>query len=154
GVRAGIEFDDASDVVMRGNFSFHRYPFGWSQGHNIDFEGTNDTTLIEHNVFRASSWMSQGLGGELRYNLLIDYNEAFIHANQDGTAIHHNVFVNVDFQRQYYPSGGVTLSSGSFYNNTVDVGGEQLGWFDGSFVPAPTGDFQLTSARNNVFTGF
>ena len=154
GVRAGVELDDTSDVVMRGNFSFHRYPFGWSQGHNIDFEGSNDTTLIEHNVFRGSSWMIQGLGGELRYNLLIDNNEAFIRSNQPGTAIHHNVFVNVDFQRPYYPSGGVTLSSGSFYNNTVDVGGARLGWFDGSFVPAPGGAYMLTSARNNVFTGF
>src|SRR5262252_1521188 len=56
GVRAGIEMDNASDVTIRGNFSYHRYPFGWSQGHNLDFEGNNDTTLVEHNVFRGSSW--------------------------------------------------------------------------------------------------
>jgi hypothetical protein len=154
GVRAGVELDDTSDVVMRGNFSFHRYPFGWSQGHNIDFEGTDSATLIEHNVFRGSSWMIQGLGGELRYNLLIDDNEAFVRANQAGTAIHHNVFVNVGFQRPYYPSGGVTLSAGSFYNNTVDVGGDRLGWLDGSFVPSSSAENKLTSARNNVFTGF
>jgi hypothetical protein len=154
GVRAGVELDNTSDIVMRGNFSFHRYPFGWSQGHNIDFEGSNDTTLIEHNVFRASSWMIQGLGGELRYNLLIDNNEAFIRSNQAGTAIHHNVFVNVGFQRPFYPSGGVTLSSGSFYNNTVDAGGTRLGWFNGSFVPSPSGAYMLQSARNNLFTGF
>src|SRR5499427_8074803 len=153
GVRTGIEMNNASDVVIRGNFSFHRYPFGWSQGHNIDLEGTNDTTLIEHNVFRCSSWMIQGLGGEFRYNLLIDNNEAFIRHNQAGTPIHHNVFVNVDFQRPYYPSGGVTLSSGSFYNNTVDVGGAKLGWANGSFVPMASGEV-LTSARNNVFMGF
>jgi hypothetical protein len=154
GVRAGVELDDASDVIMRGNFSYHRYPFGWSQGHNLDFEGTDGTTLVEHNVFRGSSWMIQSLGGELRYNLLVDnINEAFIRFNQAGTPVHHNVFVNVGYQRLYSPSGGVTLSDGSFYNNTVDVGGAKLGWFDGAFV-APMGQFTLTSARNNVFTGF
>jgi hypothetical protein len=153
GVRAGVELDNSSDIVMRGNFSFHRYPFGWSQGHNIDFEGDNSTALIEHNVFRGSSWMIQGLGGEFRYNLLIDNNEAFIRGNQAGTPMHHNVFVNVGFRRPYYPSGGVTLSAGSFYNNTIDVGGPKLGWLDGSFVRPATGQ-KLTSARNNVFVGF
>jgi hypothetical protein len=154
GVRAGVEMDNANDVTMRGNFAYHRYPFGWSQGHNLDFEGTNDTTLVEHNVFRGSSWMIQSLGGEFRYNLLVDnINEAFIRFNQAGTPIHHNLFVNVGYQRTYSPSGGVTLSDGSFYNNTVDVGGAKLGWFNGSFV-APMGQFTLTSARNNVFTGF
>ena len=154
GVRAGVEMNDASDIVMRGNFSYHRYPFGWSQGHNLDFEGTDNTTLVEHNVFRGSSWMIQSLGGEFRYNLLIDnINEAFIRFNQTGTPIHHNVFANVGYQRQYSPSGGVTLSNGSFYNNTVDAGGTKLGWFNSSFV-APMGQFKLTSARNNVFTGF
>ena len=154
GVRAGVEFSDASDVIMRGNFSHHRYPFGWSQGHNLDFEGTSGTTLVEHNVFRGSSWMIQGLGGELRYNLLIDnINEAFIRSNPAGTPIHHNVFVNVGYQRQYYPSCGVQRSSGSFYNNTVDAGGTKLGWFDGAFI-APMGQGLMTSARNNVFTGF
>jgi len=154
GVRAGLELSDASDVVMRGNVSYHRYPFGWSQGHNLDCEGSNSTTLIEHNVFRGSSWMIQGLVGEFRYNLLVDnINEAFIRFNQAGTPIHHNLFVNVGYQRQYSPSGGVTLSDGSFYNNTVDAGGTKLGWFADSFV-APMGQHQLTSARNNVFTGF
>jgi len=154
GVRAGVEMDNASDVVIRGNFSYHRYPFGWSQGHNLDFEGTNTTTLIEHNVLRASSWMIQGVGGEIRYNLLIDNNEALIRANQADTSVHHNVMVNVGFQRLYYPSGGVTLSSGgSFYNNTVDVGGAKLGWFGGSFGQASSNG-QLTSVRNNVFMGF
>ncbi len=154
GVRAGVELANASDVVMRGNFSYHRYPFGWSQGHNLDCEGTSGATLIEHNIFRGSSWMIQGLGGELRYNLLIDnINEAFVRFNQTGTPIHHNLFVNVGYQRQYSPSGGVTLSNGSFYNNTVDAGGAKLGWFDGSFV-APMGQYKLTSARNNLFVGF
>ena len=152
GVRAGVEFDSASDITMRGNFSFHKYPFGWSQGHCIDFEVSNSKTLIEHNVFRGGSWMVQGVGGEIRYNLLIDNNEAFIRYNLAGTPIHHNVLVNVGFQRLYSPSGGVGLSAGSFYNNTVDAGGTKLGWFNAGFVTASS--FQLTSLRNNVFTGF
>ncbi len=152
GVRAGVELDTTKDIVMRGNFSFHKYPFGWSQGHCVDFEISSGTALIEHNVFRGGSWMMQGVGGEIRYNLLIDNNEAFIRYNQAGTAIHHNVLVNVGFQRLYSPSGGVTLSAGSFYNNTVDAGGTKLGWFNGAFVPSSS--FQLTSLRNNVFTGF
>jgi hypothetical protein len=152
GVRAGVEIDSATDITMRGNFSFHKYPFGWSQGHCIDFEVNNSKTLIEHNVFRGGSWMVQGMSGEMRYNLLIDNNEAFIRYNQAGASIHHNVLVNVGFQRLYSPSGGVTLSAGSFYNNTVDAGGTKLGWFNGAFVPSSS--FQLTSMRNNVFTGF
>ena len=152
GVRAGVEIDSASDITMRGNFAFHKYPFGWSQGHCIDFEVNNSKTLIEHNVFRGGSWMVQGMSGEMRYNLLIDNNEAFIRYNQAGASIHHNVLINVGFQRLYSPSGGVTLSAGSFYNNTVDAGGTKLGWFNGAFVPSSS--FQLTSMRNNVFTGF
>jgi len=152
GVRAGVELDSTSDITMRGNFSYHRYPFGWSQGHCVDFEVSSGTALIEHNVFRGGSWMIQGVGGEIRYNLLIDNNEAFVRLNQAGTAIHHNLLINVGFQRLYSPSGGVTLSAGSFYNNTVDAGGTMLGWFNGAFVPASS--YQLTSVRNNVFTGF
>jgi hypothetical protein len=152
GVRAGVEMDNATDVTMRGNFSYHRYPFGWSQGHNLDFEGSDSSTLVEHNVFRGSSWMIQSLGGELRYNLLIDNNEAFVRSNPSNTPIHHNVFVNVGFQRLYLPSGGITLSSGAFYNNTVDAGGDKLGWYGGSFVWSQ--GQKLSSARNNVLVGF
>jgi hypothetical protein len=152
GVRAGAEFDSTTDITMRGNFAFHKYPFGWSQGHVIDFEISSSKALLEHNVFRGSSWTVQGVGGEIRYNLLMDNNEAFIRFNQAGTPMHHNLFVNADFQRLYSPTGGTTLCAGSFYNNTVDAGGTKLGWFNGAFVPVSS--FQLTSLRNNVFTGF
>jgi hypothetical protein len=152
GVRAGIELDSTTDITMRGNFAYHKYPFGWSQGHVIDFENSSSKALLEHNVLRGSSWIIQGANGEIRYNLLMDNNEAFIRLNPAGTSIHHNVLVNIDFQRLYSPNGGITLSAGSFYNNTVDVGGTKLGWFNWAFVPASSS--QLTSLRNNVFTGF
>jgi hypothetical protein len=152
GVRAGMEIDAATDFTIRGNFSYHRYPFGWSQGHNLDFEGTDSNALVEHNVFRSSSWMIQSVPGEFRYNLLVDdINEAFLRFFDATTSVHHNVFVNVGFQRLYYPSGGVTYGSGAFYSNTVDVGGTKLGWFSGPFV---ADNSKLTSLRNNVFTGF
>jgi len=52
GVRGGLEFDFATDITIRGNYSYHRYPFGWSQGHNLDFEGNATSgdakVLIEH----------------------------------------------------------------------------------------------------------
>lgn len=151
GVRAGIEIDAASDFVIRGNVSYHRYPFGWSQGHNLDFEGECADALVEHNVFRSSSWMIQGLPGEFRYNLLVDnINEAFFR-NDGAIAVHHNVLVNASFQRLYVPSGGVLYSSAAFYSNTVDVGGAQLGWLHFAFMP--TGQ-QLSSVRNDVFMGF
>jgi hypothetical protein len=152
GVRAGMEIDSATDVTIRGNFSYHRYPFGWSQGHNLDFEGTDSNALVEHNVFRSSSWMIQSVPGEFRYNLLIDnINEAFLRFYDATTSVHHNVFVNVGFRRLYYPSGGVTYGSGAFYSNTVDVGGTKLGWFAGPFI---AGNAKGTTVRNNVFTGF
>jgi hypothetical protein len=154
GVRAGMEFDNGTDDTLRGNFSYHRYPYGWSQGHNLDFEGdSTGTSLVEHNVFRGSSWMIQSMDGEFRYNLLVDnINEAFFRYTAAKTAIHHNVLVNVGYQRQYSPSGGLYfLGAGTqVYNNTMDVGGKRLGWFDSSAVYPASGG----SARNNVFTGF
>jgi hypothetical protein len=152
GVRAGIEVDFADHITIRGNFSYHRYPFGWSQGHNLDFEGDNSSVLVEHNVFRSSSWMIQNLPGEFRYNLLVDnINEAFLRSFDSGVKIHHNILVNSGFQRLYLPSGGVLQGSGSFDSNTVDVGGQKLGWVSNSFFASGQ---SLASVRNNVFTGF
>jgi hypothetical protein len=151
GVRAGMEFDNGTDITVRGNFIYHRYPHGWSQGHVIDFGGSSG--LVEHNVLRCSSWIIQDVVGEIRYNLMIDNSEAYVRSNPAGTPVHHNVMVNVGFQRVFYPSGGFTLSEGSFYNNTIDVGGTKLGWIAGIFFQPPTGG-KLSSARNNIFTGF
>jgi len=154
GVRAGLEFDDSSSDTIRGNVVYHRYPYGWSQGHVVDFVNTfsQAPTLIEHNLLRGGSWMVQDLAGEARYNLLVDgLSEAFFRGAQ-GASIHHNVLANVGFASPYYPSGGITLSTGSFYNNTVDAGGALLGWHYSPF--APGNGWQLTSARNNLFVGF
>ncbi len=154
GVRAGLEFDSTSDITIRGNLSYHRYPFGWSQGQNLNFLRSNSNVLVEHNVFRSSSWMIQNVPGEFRYNLLVDnINEAFLRSFDAGVRVHHNVMVNTGFQRLYVPSGGVLFGDGSFDSNTIDVGGERLGWFDNPFVAADP-DHRLASARNNVFAGF
>jgi hypothetical protein len=154
GVRAGLEFAFTTDITIRGNVSYHRYPFGWSQGHNLNFEGDNSNALVEHNVFRSSSWMIQSVPGPFRYNLLVDnINEAFLRYFGRGVNVHHNVLVNASFQRVYLPSGGVLSGDGAFYANTIDVGGAKLGWFANPFIPrnAPS---QLTSVRSNVFSGF
>jgi len=156
GVRAGLEFDSAANVKIRGNFSYHRYPFGWSQGHNLDFPDGDDTGTftIEDNVFRSSSWMIQSLPANtsFQYNLLLDnINEAFFRDFGATVKVHHNVLVNSGWQRVTLPSGGVLSGAGEFTNNTVDVGGAQLGWFNGSFV---ADNSSLSALRNNVFTGF
>jgi hypothetical protein len=154
GVRAGLEFDDTTDITIRGNYSYHRYPFGWSQGHNLDFEGTNSSALVEHNVFRSSSWMIQDVPGDFRYNLLVDnINEAFFRSFGAAINIHHNVLVNTGFQRVYYPSAGVLFGDGAFYSNTIDMGGTQVGWSANPFIPSDS-QHKLKSVRNNVFTGF
>jgi hypothetical protein len=152
GVRGGIKIEDGDNFTIRGNFSYHRYPFGWSQGQNLNFQGSPKNVLVEHNVFRSSSWMIQNLPGEFRYNLLVDnINEAFFRSS-GGVRVHHNVLVNSGFQRLYLPSGGVLQSSGTmFESNTIDVGGQKLGWVSSSFMP---GGQNLASVRNNVFTGF
>jgi hypothetical protein len=154
GVRAGMEFANSGDDTLRGNFSYHRYPYGWSQGHNLDFEGSSTAkSLVEHNIFRGSSWMIQSMNGDFRYNLLVDnINEAFFRYTEDDTKIHHNILVNVGYQRVYSPSGGLYFlgATNGVYNNTVDVGGKRLGWVDSTFIRPSDGG----RARNNVLTGF
>ncbi len=154
GVRAGMEFNNSNANTLRGNFSYHRYPYGWSQGHNLDFEGSSSgPSVVEHNVFRGSSWMIQSMNGDFRYNLLVDnINEAFFRYTAPNTRIHHNVLVNVAYQRQYSPSGGLYFlgRATGVYNNTIDVGGKRLGWVEYSAIFPSDGG----SARNNVLMGF
>jgi len=156
GVRGGMEFDTVSgNLTIQGNFSYHRYPFGWSQGHNLDFIGDNASALVRDNVFRSSSWMIQSLppGTQFQYNLLLDdINEAFFRDFGSTVKVHHNLLVNASWQRVFLPSGGVLSGSGEFTNNTVDVGGAKLGWFANSFIRAE-GAGPL-KAQNNVFMGF
>ena len=136
GVRAGVELDSTKDITMRGNFAFHKYPFGWSQGHCIDFESQQQQGVDR--AQRVPRRLLDRPGRERRDPLQPAHRQQRgVHPlNQAGTSIHHNVLVNVGFQRLYSPSGGVTLSAGSFYNNTVDAGGTKLGWFNGAFVPS------------------
>jgi hypothetical protein len=152
GVRAGMEIRNPNNTVVRGNFSYHRYPFGWSQGMNLEFMGSG-TTLVEHNVFRGGSWMIQSYpSGEFRYNLLVDnINHAFFRGAGSNARIHHNILMNVGYQRSYEPSGGLEQAQGHFYNNTIDAGGARLGWDYAVFGSTGT---RLANLRNNVFTGF
>src|SRR5262249_27106987 len=127
---------------------------GWSQGQLLHFQGSSSPIVVEHNVFRGSSWMIQGMDGEFRYNLLVDnINEAFFRFTQENAKIHHNILINVGYARVFYPSAGfLFLADGTqVYNNTIDVGGAQLGWFNFSLLQPPDDG---GSVRNNVFTGF
>jgi hypothetical protein len=151
GVRAGMEINQANDVTVRGNISFHRYPFGWSEGMNLHFQN-GGSALVEHNAFRGASWMIQNLSGEFRYNLLVDnINHAFFRGSAADARIHHNLLINVGYSRAFEPSGGLGMSQAAFYNNTVDAGGKQLAWYDAPFA---TNSSRVPSLRNNVFTGF
>jgi len=153
GVRATLELNNSADNTIRGNFIFHRYPYGWSQGHNLDFEGSTSPIVVEHNVFRSSSWMIQSMDGDFRYNLLVDnINEAFFRYTEVGAKIHHNILINVGFQRPYYPSNGFNLlaDNTAIYNNTIDAGGAQLGWVENPVIRPPGSGGNV---RNNVFTG-
>jgi hypothetical protein len=157
GVRAGLEFDSVANLKIRGNFSYHRYPFGWSQGHNLDFPDGDDTGTftIEDNVFRSSSWMIQSLppNTQFQYNLLLDnINEAFFRDFGSSVTVHHNLLINASWQRSFLPSGGVLSGTGAFTNNTVDAGGAKLGWTQRSFIRAEGAGPLKT--QNNVFMGF
>jgi hypothetical protein len=155
GVRATLELNNSTDNTIRGNFIYHRYPYGWSQGHNLDFEGSTDPIVVEHNVFRSSSWMIQSMDGEFRYNLLVDnINEAFFRFTAPDTKIHHNILVNTSWQRVYYPSNGFNYLGDrtAIYNNTIDVGGTKLGWDNFPVIDSKGG--VGVNVRNNVFTGF
>jgi hypothetical protein len=154
GVRATIELNNSIDNTIRGNFLYHRYPYGWSQGHLLDFEGSTSPVVVEHNVFRGASWMIQSMDGDFRYNLLIDnINEAFFRYTAANTKIHHNVLINVGYQRAYYPTNGfLYLGNGTaVYNNTIDVGGAQLGWVNYAMIQPPASGGNV---RSNIFTGF
>jgi hypothetical protein len=152
GVRAGMQIRNPSNTVVRGNLSYHRYPFGWSEGMNLEFMGSG-TTLVEHNIFRGGSWMIQSYSaGEFRYNMLVDnINHAFFRSGGANARIHHNILMNVGYQRDYEPSGGLESTQAHFYNNTVDAGGTRLGWEQATFAISST---RIGSLRNNVFTGF
>jgi hypothetical protein len=152
GPRCVLDLVQSPKAVIQGNYLHHDYYGGFSQGYNLDMDGVTDA-LSEHNVIRDSSWPVQSVGGELRYNLLVDSGHDFIRSAAPGAKIHHNLFVHTQGPEDY--GGAVYFYSGetnvSFDNNTVDVGG-MTGRFDSPFLVFADPSVLVASVRNNVFT--
>jgi hypothetical protein len=156
GVRCGFRISGSSNMVLRGNYSEHRYPHRFSQGENFQLDGNG--FLAEHNVIRSSSWPVRGMGGELRYNLIdaSGNTDQVFQAPMSNARIHHNIFIFTVSQTFYSPSAGLSLiynvDNVQFYNNVMDGGGKFM-LFSGSPVSVGSGSF-IGSLRNNVFYNF
>ena len=146
---------NSSNNTIQGNYLHHDYHGGFSQGFNIWLEGSSDNELIEHNVIRGGSWPVQSVGGEFRYNLVIDSGHTFWRSARNNVRIHHNVFANASGPNTGYDAGIYTFSGESglrIYNNTFDMGGT-IGGFDAPGIRIGAGSV-FTSIRNNLFTQF
>jgi hypothetical protein len=116
GPRVGLS--PTGTVDLRRNYSHHVYFGGWSQGSNFELGGSA-AVLAEHNVIYGSSWPVRGVGGQFRYNLVLEAGHQWLWADTANANIHHNVFVGgeADVGGIYalYSPTGVTVA-----NNTID----------------------------------
>jgi hypothetical protein len=117
GPRVGIYTREASNTVVRRNFSHHVYYGGWSQGSNFEIDGAA-SNVFEHNVIYGSSWPVRGASGEFRYNLILEAGHQWLWPAANAS-VHHNVFSAGENDE-----GGIFLTynfSGiKIFNNTVD----------------------------------
>jgi hypothetical protein len=155
GPRVVLEMIDSSNSTVQGNYLHHDYHGGWSQGFNLVLGGSSDHGLIEHNVIRGGSWPVQSVGGEFRYNLVVDSGHNFWRGARSNAQIHHNVFAhangaNTGFEGVFKFYGGE--SGLEIYNNTFDGSAPVSGW-DGPVFNIG-GASTIASIRNNAFTGF
>jgi hypothetical protein len=148
--------DGTSNVDVRGNYIHHNYRGGWSQGFNLTYccnAAGNVGILVEHNLFRGSSWPVQDVTGEFRYNLVFGYGHTWLRSAADGARIHHNVFApeagGGDLDQGLWFYGGE--SNVSVFNNTFDGGGRVAGIFAGPTLQV-NGVSRVTSFRNNLVT--
>lgn len=136
GPRVGLFFDFnsnslSSNVAVRRNFSHHVYYGGWSQGSNYELGGI-PSLLAEHNVMIGSSWTVRGVGGEVRYNLLLNGGEDWLWADHPNGFVHHNVFVGGDLNRSglyaIYGNAGIRVLNNTFdgLNSTLEDNAVQL----------------------------
>jgi hypothetical protein len=95
GPRVGVVLDKSDGIRVRGNYSHHVYFGGWSQGNNFELGGAA-SVMAEHNVVVGGSWPVRGVGGEVRYNLILAAGHSWIWADHDNATIHHNIFVGGD----------------------------------------------------------
>jgi hypothetical protein len=117
-----------------------------------------DGFLVEHNIIRSSSWPVRGVGGELRYNLIVSSgnSDAVVRGLLSNTNMHHNVVSFTVSQTLYGPGTGLDLlynvDNIQFHNNTLDGGGTTM-LFYGVPITVGNGSF-IGSLRNNVFYNF
>jgi hypothetical protein len=118
GPRCGIWVEDARSTAVKRNFSHHAYAGGWSQGNNMELNGSAGIT-VEHNVVFGGSWPVRGVEGEFRYNLVSDSGHEWLWITGDNASVHHNIFSGgqSDIGGVYvlYNPTGVRV-----YNNTFD----------------------------------
>lgn len=118
GPRAGIWAQNLSQSRIARNIVYQVYFGGWSQG-NLMEVGNSADLIIEHNVIGGGSWPIRGLGGELRYNLVLDAGHQWLWITDDDASVHHNVFVGGEGDVApiwlIYQPQRVRL-----YNNTLD----------------------------------
>jgi hypothetical protein len=159
GLRAGIVVR-ASGVVVRGNYVHNlRYPGAGDESTLAVGYDTHDA-LVEHNVLRHGDWVVRTVGGELRYNAILDADPiAWIVQPLDGTKIHHNVMMMCAPPEPQSPDiqAGIQLlnvrASGiEIHHNTLDGGGPAMR-ASGSAVTVESGSF-LDSLRSNAFVEF
>ena len=121
GPRVGIYVSRSQDIQIRRNYSHHIYYGGWSQGSNYELGGLTSLTA-EHNVIVGSSWPVRGVGGEFRYNLVLEAGHQWLWADHDDANVHHNLFIGGDND-----IGGIyVLNSPAnvrIRNNTIDQQG-------------------------------
>ena len=89
-----------------------------SPGSNFELGGAASITA-EHNVIIGSSWPVRGVGGEFRYNLVLEAGHQWLWADHDNAYVHHNVFAGGDND-----VGGIYVLYGvknvRIQNNTID----------------------------------
>lgn len=122
GPRVGIYADRTTqNIQIRRNYTHHIYYGGWSQGSNYELGGVSSLTA-EHNVIAGSSWPVRGVGGEFRYNLVLDAGHQWLWADTANGYIHHNVFIGGDADvagiYALYGNSGIRIQ-----NNTIDAMG-------------------------------
>jgi hypothetical protein len=155
GPRAVLHLVNSSGSRIQGNYLYHDYHGGFSQGFNLWLEGSSGDELAEHNVIRGGSWPVQNFGGEFRYNLVVDSGHNFWRSSQDGTSIHHNVFAHANGPNTGYDGAIRTYGDETgidVYNNTFDAGGAVAG-FDAPALTIGSQSF-FGSVRNNLFVNF
>jgi len=139
GPRVGIH--PQGELQVRRNYSHHAYKGGWSQGNNFEIDGA--TVVVEHNVIYGSSWPVRGVGGEFRYNMVLDAGHQWLWASKSNASVHHNIFIGGEAD-----IGGIYVlynpTNVRIFNNTIDG--------IGKIVQAVLISEGMVSLTSNLFT--